>query len=100
VAKAVGLPQTRTLALGSVWFSPTNVRTGATQVNVGDQIAPGTAVLAVTGTGQQVTAAMNLADQKLAVVGGRVTVSLPNAQSTPGHITSVGPPTDQKGGIR
>lgn len=95
--KAQGLPRTGSLPLGSVVFSPADLRVGAVDTEVGSHVGPGAALFQVTSTKQIVQADVRLADQRLAVLGTVVTVRLPGGTATEGSITSVGTPTEVQG---
>ena len=96
--KAVGLPQTGTIPLGRMVFTPGDLRVGTVTARVGDRIAADTELYDVTSTTQVVDANIKLSDQKLAVVGTAVTIKLPDASTTTGTITSVGTPTEKSSG--
>ena len=96
--KAVGLPQTGTIPLGLMVFTPGDLRVGTVTARVGDRIAADTELFDVTSTTQVVDANIKLSDQKLAVAGTAVTIKLPDAKKTAGKITSVGTPTEKSSG--
>ena len=96
--KAVGLPQTGTIPLGRMVFTPGDLRVGTVTARVGDRIAADTELFDVTSTTQVVDANIKLSDQKLAVAGTAVTIKLPDAKKTAGKITSVGTPTEKSSG--
>ena len=96
--KAVGLPQTGTIPLGRMVFTPGDLRVGTVTARVGDRIAADTELYDVTSTTQVVDANIKLSDQKLAVAGTAVTIKLPDAKKTAGKITSVGTPTEKSSG--
>lgn len=93
--KAVGLPQTGTIPLGQMVFTPGDLRVGTVTARVGDSIAPGTELYDVTSTTQVVNADIKLSDQRLAVVDTAVTIRLPDSSTTTGTITSVGTPVEK-----
>ena len=96
--KAVGLPQTGTIPLGRMVFTPGDLRVGTVTARVGDRIAADAELYDVTSTTQVVDANIKLSDQKLAVAGTAVTIKLPDAKKTAGKITSVGTPTEKSSG--
>ena len=96
--KSVGLPQTGTIPLGRMVFTPGDLRVGTVTARVGDRIAADAELYDVTSTTQVVDANIKLSDQKLAVVGTAVTIKLPDASTTTGSITSVGTPTEKSSG--
>lgn len=95
--RAVGLPDTGRLPLGSVVFADGDLRVGEATSSVGTRVTPGTALYDATDTVQVVEANIKLADQQLATVDTAVTVRLPGGESTTGVITSVGTPTEVDG---
>ena len=96
--KDVGLPQTGTIPLGRMVFTPGDLRVGTVTARVGDRVAADAELFDVTSTTQVVDANIKLSDQKLAVVGTAVTIKLPDAKTTTGKITSVGTPTEKSSG--
>ncbi|MGZ4381253.1 MAG: peptidoglycan-binding protein [Gaiellaceae bacterium] len=87
---ALGQTQTGSVALGSIAFSPGPRRIGQQTAAVGSLVQSGSPVLTTTSTAQNVTVELDATDQTLAVVGRRVTVSLPDGSTRPGRIVSVG----------
>ena len=96
--KAVGLPQTGTIPLGRMVFVPGDLRVGTVGSRVGDRVAVDSELYDVTSTTQVIDANVKLSDQKLAAVGTAVTITLPDAKTTTGTITSVGTPTEKTSG--
>jgi hypothetical protein len=90
--KALGVTQNGTLSLGQVVFLPTAARITALGADtiVGGQAQPGSAVLSATSTTRVVTLALDATEQSQVAVGDRVSISLPDNQTTPGVISSVG----------
>jgi hypothetical protein len=86
---AGGMTVTGEFPLGSVVFETGPVRVTSVTPELGASVAPGP-VLAVTSTRPQVTIALSAAEQSSVKVGDRVTITLPNQQTTPGVISSVG----------
>jgi hypothetical protein len=84
-----GSPATRELPLGSVVFEPGPVRVTSVTPELGASVTPGP-VLAVTSTRSQVKIALSAAQQSSVKVGDRVSITLPNQQTTPGVVSSVG----------
>ncbi len=95
--KAVGLAVTGRLPLGSVLFSGGDLRIGTVEAHVGDQTGQGAALFATTTTTRIVDASLKLADQRLAVVGAKVGLTLPGGTKTAGTISSVGTPAEKPG---
>jgi len=86
---AHGLAATGELPLGSVVFERGPVRVTSVTPEVGASVAPGP-VLGITSTVPQVTIALSAAEQSSVKVGDRVSIALPNNQTTPGVVSSVG----------
>jgi hypothetical protein len=84
-----GSPTTRELPLGSVVFEPGPVRVTSVTPELGASVAPGP-VLTVTSTRPQVKIALSAAQQSSVKVGDQVSITLPNQQTTPGVVSSVG----------
>jgi hypothetical protein len=84
-----GSPDTRELPLGSVVFEPGPVRVTSVMPELGANVTPGP-VLTVTSTRPQVKIALSAAQQSSVKVGDRVSIALPNQQTTPGVVSSVG----------
>ncbi len=76
------------LLLGSVVFHHGPVRVTSVTPAVGQTVMPGP-VLAITSTARQVKIALDASQQASVKVGDRVTITLPDNQSTPGRITYV-----------
>jgi hypothetical protein len=89
---ALGVTQNGTLALGQVVFMPTAVRVTGYGGNtvIGGMAQPGSQVLTATSTGRIVTIALDADQQNEVATGDKVTISLPNGETTPGTVTSVG----------
>ncbi len=89
---ALGVAQTGALSLGQFVFLPSAARITGTGQNtvVGGQTQPGSPILTATSTGRIVTIALDADQQGDVSVGDKVTITLPNNQTTPGTVTSVG----------
>jgi peptidoglycan hydrolase-like protein with peptidoglycan-binding domain len=88
--KHLGIDQTGTLAAGQVVFLPAAVRVTSVNAQTGGTAAPGSLVLQGTATTRQVTVALDAAQQSYVKAGDRVTITLPDDQTTPGVVSSVG----------
>jgi hypothetical protein len=84
----LGVEQTGQLALGQVVFLPTAARVTTVSATIGGQA--GGPVLTATSVTRQVTVNLDAAQQSQVKVGDKVTITLPNGQTTPGRVTSVG----------
>lgn len=88
--KHLGVDQTGTLAAGQAVFLPAAVRVTSVNAQPGAAAAPGSPVFQGTATARQVTVALDAAEQSYVKVGDRVTITLPDNQTTPGVVSSVG----------
>jgi hypothetical protein len=88
--KAVGVTQNGTLSLGQAVFEPSAVRVISVSAILGAAAQPGQPTLSATSTTRQVSVALDADEQSEVVVGDKVTITLPNNQTTPGTISSVG----------
>jgi peptidoglycan hydrolase-like protein with peptidoglycan-binding domain len=88
--RAAHLPVTGTVPLGQVVFAPGAVRIAGHDLDVAEQVQPGTLVQHGTGVGRAVT--MNVEPRQLPTVraGQRVLVTLPDGTTQPGRIAAVG----------
>lgn len=89
---ALGVTQDGTLALGQVVFLPTAARITAVSQNIvlGGPAQPGSTILTATSTSRVVTIDLSADQQGDVAVGNKVTITLPNSQTTTGTVTSVG----------
>jgi len=87
---ALGLPENGTLSLGQALFEPGAVRVTSTSVLLGGSAQSGQTVLQATSTARQVEVAVDASHQSDVAVGDKVTITLPNNQTTPGVVSSVG----------
>jgi Putative peptidoglycan binding domain len=86
----LGVTQTGRLSLGQVVFLPSAIRVTAVPASLGGPAGPGSPALTATSTTPQVTINLDAAEQSYVKVGDGVTITLPDLQTTPGVITSVG----------
>jgi len=88
----LGVTQDGTLALGQVVFLPSAARITAVGQNtlVGGMAQPGSQILTASSTSRVVTIDLNADQQGDVAVGDKVTITLPNGQTTTGTVTSVG----------
>jgi hypothetical protein len=100
---ALGLPENGTLSLGQALFEPSAMRVTSLSVPLGGGAQSGQTVLQATSTTRQVEVALDASHQSDVSVGDKVTITLPNNQTTPGVVSSVGtvaacPPNSASGG--
>jgi hypothetical protein len=86
---ALGVTQDGTLALGQAVFLPSAARVTAVSATLGAGAQPGP-VLTASSTSRVVTVALDATQQAQVKVGDQVTITLPNGQTTPGVVSSVG----------
>lgn len=86
---AVGLTRTGTLSLGEVVFEPSAVRVTSMSALLGSGAQPGETVLQGTSTIRQVQVALDASQQTSMAVRDKVSITLPNNQTSPGVVSSV-----------
>jgi hypothetical protein len=86
----LGVTETGTLALGQAVFLPTAALVTSITATLGGPAQSGATVLAATSTARQVNISLDASQQSEIKAGDRVTITLPNNQTTPGVIASVG----------
>jgi hypothetical protein len=86
----LGVTQNGTLALGQAVFEPTAVRVTSLSAQLGGSTETGQTVMQGSSTTRQVQVAVDASQQTDVAVGDTVTITLPNNQTTPGVVSSVG----------
>jgi peptidoglycan hydrolase-like protein with peptidoglycan-binding domain len=86
---ALGVPRTGTLSLGQAVFEPVAVRVTSVSAQPGGGAEPGETVVQGTSTTRQVQVALDASQQSSMAVGNRVSITLPNNQTTSGLVSSV-----------
>jgi peptidoglycan hydrolase-like protein with peptidoglycan-binding domain len=86
--KRLGVQQTGRLDLGQLVFLPGALRVTSVPGSLGGQV--GGPVLKATSTTRLVSVDLNAAQQSQVKVGDAVTITLPDNQTVPGRISSVG----------
>lgn len=87
---ALGVPRTGALSPGQAVFEPVALRVTSVPVQPGGSAQPGEMVLQGTSTAREVQVALDASQQTSMAVGNKVSITLPNNQSTPGVVSSVG----------
>jgi hypothetical protein len=87
---ALGVTRTGTLTLGQAVFEPTALRLTSVSVPPGAGAHTGQTVMQATSTARQVQLALDASQERDVAVGDTVTVTLPNNDTTPGVVSSVG----------
>ena len=86
----LGVTQSGSLTLGQVVFVPTAARVTSLSASVGAPLSYGAQVLQATSTTRQVQVALDASQQTDVAVGDTVSITLPNNETTPGVVSSVG----------
>ena len=86
----LGVNQNGTLALGQTAIEATAVRVSSLSAQLGGSTLTGQAVMQGSSTTRQVQVAVNASQQTDVAVGDTVMITLPNNQTTPGVVSSVG----------
>jgi hypothetical protein len=86
----LGVTRNGTLTLGQAVFEPTAVRVTILSAELGGSTQTGQTVMQATSTTRQVQVALDASQQTDVAVGDQVTITLPNNQTTPGVVSSVG----------
>ena len=87
---ALGVTENGALSLGQAVFEPTAVRVTSVSATLGAPAQPGQPVLSATSTIRQISVALGADQQSEVAVADYVTITLPNNETTPGVISSVG----------
>jgi hypothetical protein len=87
---SLGIAQTGALPLGQAVFLPGAARVASVSATLGSAAAPKSPVLTATSTTRVVTVNLDATQQSLVKAGDQVQITLPNNQSTPGTVLSVG----------
>jgi hypothetical protein len=87
---ALGVTQNGTLALGQAVFLASAARITTLSATLAAPVQPGGPILTATSTTRQVTIALDASQQSEVKVGDKVTITLPDGQTTPGVVSSVG----------
>lgn len=87
--KKLGLPETGMVEPGRIAYAAGAVRVDAREVAVGDAAQPGQSVLKLTGVDRVVTVKLDVADQRLAVTGAAVKLTLPDGAVKDGKINAI-----------
>jgi multidrug efflux pump subunit AcrA (membrane-fusion protein) len=87
---SLDLQQTGALALGAVFFEPSDIRVTTVHPQAGATVAGGAAVLDVTSTTPIVNVALSVGQTYLVKPGNAVQVTLPDGTATSGTVTAVG----------
>lgn len=86
----LGVSPSGSLSLGQAVFLPTAARVTSVSATLGAPAQGGAPVLQATSTKRQVTAQLDATEQSDVAKGDKVTITLPDNQTTPGVVTSVG----------
>ena len=86
----LGAPRSGALSLGRLVFLPTPARITSVTAGVGASAQPGASVLTATSTTRQVTATIDATEVAVVKVGDHATLTLPDGQTTPAVVASIG----------
>jgi Putative peptidoglycan binding domain/HlyD family secretion protein len=86
----LGIPATGSLAPGQEVFLSSAARVTTISAQLGAQAEPGSPVLQATATKRQVTIALDASEQSYVRDGDKVSITLPDNQTTPGVVSYVG----------
>ena len=87
---ALGVTANGTLSLGQVLFEPSALRVTSLSAPLGGSAESGQMVLQATSTTRQVEVAVEATQQSEVSVGDHVSITLPDNQTTPGVVSSIG----------
>ena len=86
----LGIPETGSLAPGQAVFLSSAARVTTISAQLGAQAEPGSPVLQATATKRQVTIALDASEQSYIRDGDKVSITLPDNQTTSGVVSYVG----------
>jgi hypothetical protein len=86
----LGLTQTGTVPVGQAVFQPSAVRVSGVAATLGTPVHPGAPVLTGTSDTRQAVAQVDPTQLPDVGMGAEVSITLPNNQTTPGVVTSIG----------
>ncbi|HEY6787181.1 MAG TPA: HlyD family efflux transporter periplasmic adaptor subunit [Trebonia sp.] len=86
----LGITETGSLALGQAVFLSSAARVTTIIAQLGAQAGPGSPVLQATSTKRQVSIALDASEQSYVRDGDKVSITLPDNQTTPGVVSYVG----------
>jgi hypothetical protein len=86
----LGIPEPGSLAPGQAVFLSSAARVTTISAQLGAQAGPGSPVLQATATKRQVTIALDASEQSYVRDGDKVSITLPDNQTTPGVVSYVG----------
>jgi hypothetical protein len=84
------LDETGTLKLGTILFRPEATRIAQGKATVGDSVSPGRPLAEISSTKRVITVNLDARRQRLARMGDKVTVEMPEGDTATGRITDVG----------
>jgi Putative peptidoglycan binding domain/HlyD family secretion protein len=84
------LDETGTLKLGTIVFRAEATRIASGKATVGDSVSPGRPLAEISSTKRVITVNLDARRQRLARVGDKVTVEMPEGDTATGRITDVG----------
>lgn len=86
----LGEEQTGSLSEGQAVFLPGQARISAVSAILGTSARPGSTVMQATSTSRQVVVNLDASEQSEIKIGDQVQITLPDGQTTPGVVSSIG----------
>jgi hypothetical protein len=87
---SLGLPETGVVELGDFVLEPGPIQVDNVSASLGQAVQPGATVFTATSTQRVVTISLDAAQQSEVKLGDPVEITLPNNDTTPGVVSSVG----------
>jgi peptidoglycan hydrolase-like protein with peptidoglycan-binding domain len=87
---SLGLPETGVVDLGDFVLEPGPIQVDTVTASLGEAVQAGATVLTATSTTRVVTISLDAAEQSEVKVGDPVEITLPDNDTTPGVVSSVG----------
>ena len=94
----LGEEQTGSLTEGQAVFLPGRIRISTVSATLGTNGGPGAPIMQATSSSRQVVVNLDAAEQTEVAVGESVQITLPEGQSTPGVLSSLGTVASSPGG--
>jgi hypothetical protein len=86
----LGEEETGSLTEGQAVFLPGQVRISTINATLGTSAGPGAAIMQATSTSRQVVVNLDASEQSEVKVGDQVQITLPDGQTTPGVVSTIG----------
>lgn len=96
--KSAGISQSGSIALGTVVFSPHDVRVGAAKAAIGDAVSPGTELYEISKKNLTITANVPATSEPDLSTDMIVDIDLPTGERTQGKVATIGSRTSVEDG--